>query len=103
MNIQPVNGYTQNNIAKNQVSFKDFDGELYSDFLKTPYQRTMEEFDRSFYIKLQKVEKTIVDPKQRAKALDKLWAEKEKAERAIKERFGIIKKRNFIFFIIYSL
>ena len=62
MNIQSINSYTQLNTVKNQVSFKDFDGELYSDFLKTPYQRTMEEFDRSFYIKLQKVEKTIVDP-----------------------------------------
>lgn len=96
MNIQPINSYTQLNTVKNQVSFKDYDGELYSDLLKTPYQKAIEEFDRKFYVKLQKVEETLVDSKQRAKALDKLWAQKEKGEIAIKERYGIIKKRNFI-------
>lgn len=102
MNIQPINSYMQSNTLKNQVSFKDYDGELYSDLLKTPYQKAMEEFDRNFYAKLRKVEKTFVDPKQRAKALDKLWAQKENAEIAIKERFGIIKKRN-IFQKLFNL
>ena len=96
MNIQPINSYAQINTVKNQVSFKDYDGELYSDLLKTPYQKAIEEFDRNFYVKLRKVEEKFVDPKQRAKALDKLWTQKEKGETAIKERYGIIRKRNFI-------
>ena len=33
--------------------------------------------------------------RERAIALDKLWAWKESAEVTIKEKFGIIKRRNF--------
>ena len=33
-------------------------------------------------------------PVMRAKVLDKLWVQKESAERIIKERYGIVKKRN---------
>ena len=98
MNIQPINSYMQSNTLKNQVSFKDYDGELYSDLLKTPYQKEMEKLDTIFYDRLQNLEKKFVDKtsKQRAKALDNLFAQKESAERHIKEHFGIIKKRNFI-------
>ena len=95
MNIQSVNSYTQSNIVKNQVSFKDIDGADFSWQTKTPYQRDMDALDDIFYTRLKGIEKSFTDSTQRAKALDKMWAEKESAEKIIKEHYGIIKKRNF--------
>ena len=40
MNIQAVNSYTQSNIAKNQVSFKDAD--IVEEYIKTPYEKEMD-------------------------------------------------------------
>ena len=93
MNIQPINSYTQSNII-NQISFKDIEGADLSWQTKTPYQRDMEALDNVFFAELQNVEKNITNLKQRAKVLDKLWSQKESAERIIKERYGIVKKRN---------
>ena len=102
MNIQSINSYTQSNIVKNQVSFKDIDGADFSWQTKTPYQRDMEALDDIFYVKLKGIEKSFTDSTQRAKALDKLWTEKESAEKIIKEHYGIIKKRN-IFQKLFNL
>ncbi len=95
MNIQPINSYTQSNIL-NQPTFKDIEGADFSWQTKTPYQRDMEALDDIFYTKIQKLRKDLLDSKQLAKELDKLWTEKESAEKHIKEHYGIVKKRNFI-------
>ena len=95
MKIQAINSYAQSNIL-NQPTFKDIEGADFSWQTKTPYQRDMEALDNVFFAELQNVEKNITNLKQRAKVLDKLWTQKEKAEIAIKERYGIIKKRNII-------
>ena len=102
MNIQSINSYTQPNMAKKQISFKDIDGAEFSWQTKTPYQRDMEALDDIFYTRLKGIEKKFTDSTQRAKALDKLWTEKESAEKLIKEHYGIIKKRN-IFQRLFNL
>jgi len=96
MNIQPINNTMTRNTINNQISFKDLEDDF--EFkMKTPYQCAMEKLDRKFEEQLKILEKSYPDKscRERAIALDKLWAWKESAEVTIKENFGIIKRRNF--------
>lgn len=98
MNIQPINSYTQLNTAKN----KDLEFNFYG--FRTPYQEAMDDLERKFFIKMEQLEAKFVDKssKERIIEIDKLWKWKDATDRAIREKFGIIKKRN-IFQKIFNL
>lgn len=91
MNIQPINSYTQLNTAKN----KDLEFNFYG--FRTPYQEAMDDLERKFFIKMEQLEAKFVDKssKERIIEIDKLWKWKDATDRAIREKFGIIKKETF--------
>ena len=52
MKIYAINDYSNKDIVKKQISFKDMDGDPYISTPKTPYNRAMDNLDKVFCDKL---------------------------------------------------
>ena len=92
MNIQPINGYTQSNISKKQLAFKEAD--IIEDYIKTPYEKEMDSLYKQTQNQIELMKYFHKDnPTRMKKEIKKITNNAFKEAEALKAKY--LKPKNF--------